>query len=904
MLKPKKKNIFQKIEKIIDTINKVEWHSLSVEEIFTKLNSSPEGLSHEEVSKRLSQYGRNELPQEKTEPVWKIILSQFKSPLMYIMLAAFFISLFIGNKGEAIFIGIVMVSNALVGFYQEYKANSSIVALKSMIKFRARIIRAGREQDVAVENIVPGDILIIHAGDKISADCRIIESSGLKVNEASLTGESKAIEKNARKIKEGLQISDQSNMIFMGTLAEEGFAKVIVVETGSKTAYGDIVRMLKETPEESTPLQRTILSLSKIIGIFISIFIGIIIIEGSLKGLPFAEIFSTALALFVSAIPEGLLPAVTIVLAIGMRRILNHKGLVRRLASTETLGGVTVICSDKTGTLTEGKMNVSKLLSLQDGEFDFNYKKVGPNSLGEVNKTILKIATFTNDAFIEDPEVELEKIVIHGSPTEQAVLKASLYAGFNKKELNETHEIKDTVFFSSERKYAASLRKTPEGKETLFVVGAPERILARATKILQKDTNEINIESQEAKTLLLKMESLIHSGYRVIASAYKNIDGKEYENLENEINDLTIAGFIVLSDPVRPDVAEVFRKTERAGIKTVIVTGDHKETAVAIAKEIGLPISPEQILEGSDIENLSPDELKERVPSILLYARVSPRHKLQIVEAYQKHGEIVAMFGDGVNDAPALKMAEIGVAVSDKVDAVREVADLVLLDSGFGTIVKAIESGRVIFRNIRRVFLYLIVQDFSQFFLFFVSIALSLPLPLIATQLFLINIVESGLPDIALAAEDDKDGIMDEPPRKPGESILNKPSFNWMLSIFAISGTLAFGFYYLVLKMTGNIEITRTMVMLLMCMESLFLSLSVRSFKRPILRKDIFDNKWLTLAIIISFGMILFAIYYPPLQSILETVPLTWKQLLATLLANLLLIHFVDKIKILFFNKK
>lgn len=901
MSKENKKSFLRKIERVVEEVQKVSWYTLSVSDIFLKLNSSPEGLSQDEAQKRLSIYGTNELPQEESEPVWKLLLNQFKSPLMYIMLAAFFVSLFIGNGGEAIFIGIVMVSNAIVGFYQEYKANSSIRALKGAIKFKARVLRAGREQEIEVKNIVPGDVLVVHAGDKVVADCRIIEQTGLKVNEASLTGESKSVEKNSRVLKDETPVSDRQNMIFMGTLVEEGSAKVLVVETGTKTEYGDIVRLLKETPEEATPLQKTMLSLSKIIGIFISIFVGAILIEGYLKGLPFIEIFSTALALFVSAIPEGLLPAVTIVLAIGMRRILRHKGLVRRLASTETLGGVTLICTDKTGTLTEGKMTVSRLLSLS-GDYEFDFKKVGPKSVSDINKEILRIPTFTNDAFIENPEAGIDDIVIRGRPTEVALLKAAFVLGIDKYDLNKKHKVNGTVFFSSERKYSASLREMPGAEDKLFVIGAPEKIVSLATEVLDVNGEKVKISSPKGQNLIKQMQDLIDDGYRLIASAYKDFGGVDYKNLEDEVSDLVLVGFIALSDPVRSDVAEAFRKTEKAGIKTVIITGDHKATALAVAKEIGLPILPDQVLEGAEIEHMTPDDLKKRVANTLLFARVSPRHKLQIVEAYQKRGEVVAMFGDGVNDAPALKMADIGVAVSSEVDAVREVADLVLLDSGFNTVVKAIEGGRMIFRNIRRVFLYLIVQDFSQFFLFLVSIALGLPLPLIAAQLFMINIVESGLPDLALTTEEDTDGLMDEPPRKPGESILNKPSFRWMISVFALSGLFAIGFYYFVLNITGDVQLTRTMVMLLMCMESLFLALVVRSFKKPILRKDIFANKWLTSAIIISFVMILAAVYYPPLQNVLQTVSLTTSQFMFTVIANVLLVFFVDEVKKKLFN--
>lgn len=897
----KRKTFLQKIEKVVEEVKKVPWHSFTALQISTRLKTSEEGLSSDEANKRLSFYGANELPEGEKEPAWKLLLNQFKSPLMVIMVLAFGVSVFIGNMGEAIFIGIVMVSNALVGFYQEYKANSSISALRSMIRLRARVIRGGREQEILAKDVVPGDILVVYAGDKIVADCKILHATSLKVNEASLTGESKAIQKKVKKLKKETVVSDRSNMLFMGTTIEEGSAKAVVVETGSRTEYGDIVKMLKETPEDPTPLQKTIVSLSKIIGIFISVFVGVIVLEGYLKGVPMNEIFSSALALFVSAIPEGLLPAVTIVLAIGMRRILQHKGLVRRLASTETLGGVTIICTDKTGTLTEGNMTVKRLLSLE-GDFVFSWNQKHLGKISDFNKFILETGTFTNDAFIEDPNVDLDHIVVRGRPTESALLKASFVSGIEKYDLNRDYAVLDTVFFSSQNKFSASLRVTPEGKNRLFVIGAPEKILSLSKSVLGADGKKKRMSDKKVKNLLEKMESHINSGHRLIATAYRDIKKTKYKNLEDEVKDLILTGFIVLTDPVRKDVASAFVSTRKAGIKTVIITGDHSATAVAVAKEIGLNISKEQILIGAEIEKMTDDEIFEKVPDILLYARVSPRHKLQIVSAYQRRGEVVAMFGDGVNDAPALKMADIGVAVSSEVDAVREVADLVLLDSGFKTIVGAVEQGRVIFKNIRRVFLYLIVQDFSQFFIFFISLLLGLPLPLVATQLFFINLVESGLPDIALTTENDRDGVMDEPPRAPGESVLNKQSFRWMISVFALSGITAMIFYYVSLSAVGDIETARTMVMLLMCMESLFLVFSVRSFHKPIIRKDIFSNKWITGAVLISLVMVFLAIYWAPLQSILYTVSLSAPQFMFAVVTNIILIGLIDEVKMRFFS--
>lgn len=886
------KSKIQDIESVTERVLKEKWHSLKIEEVYSRLQSPEQGLSSIEAVERLKFYGKNELPEEESDPAWKLFLRQFNSPLMYIMMVAIFISFFVGHTSDTYFIIVVVVSNAIVGFYQEHKANKSLNSLKNLIKQKTRVLRSGREQEVDVSSVVPGDIVILRAGDKIPADGRIIEYSGLKVNEAPLTGESRPIDKNMDQVSPDVEIGDRTNMVFMGTLVEEGSAKILVVETGVKTEYGDIVRLLEETKEEPTPLQRTVVYLSKVIGIFITLVVVFIVGEGYLAGRPMEEIFSTALALFVSAIPEGLLPAITIVLTLGMRRILRYKGLVRRLAATETLGGVTVICTDKTGTLTEGKMQVSKVVVVGE-DYDIDSTQDISNGVLET----MEKAVLCADAYIENPESIKEKMIFRGRPTEQAILKAGVSMGIIKNVIESKYKQIDSVFFSSERKFSASLRDVGKEDYSMCVIGAPERILERVSFVLTPNGVR-GVKSEEYKELMEELDSLIKRGFRVVASAYKNIPVNKFEkgSLEKEVEELILVGFIALDDPVRPDVAKAFHDTKRAGIKTIIITGDHRATAQAVASKIGFNIEEDEILEGHNLEKLSDLELSEKIGSIKLYSRVSPRHKLRIVKLLQEKGEVVAMFGDGVNDAPALKAADIGVAVNSEVDAAREVADIVLLDSSFSTIVKAIEQGRIIFANIRRVFLYLITQDFSQFFLFLVSIAIGLPLPLVAVQLLLVNLVESGLPDLALTTEEEKDGVMDEPPRNPKESILHGPSKYWMIYIFTISGGLAFILYYLALQITENIELTRTMLTAFLCMESLFLALSLRSFKKNIIRKDLFSNGWITSAVIISFGALLLSIYWKPMASVLYLVPLSlsaWMMIVGTNVFEILLVdHF------------
>lgn len=878
----------------LDTTTK-KWYSLDIGDIWETLASRQEGLAISEAADRLKKYGLNKLPEKKADPAWMLLLSQFNSPLMYLMMLATVISLFVGHNSDTIFIVVVMISNALVGFYQEHKANKSLQSLKSFVKFKARVLRGGSEQEILASEIVPGDIVILRSGDRVPADGRIFECKGLKINESSLTGESKAVEKQPSAVSLNTEIGDQTCMAFMGTLVEDGSARITIVETGIKTQYGDIVKMLEETAEEPTPLQRTVVSLSKIVGIFISLVVVLILLEGYIAGRPFEEIFAVALALFVSAIPEGLLPAITIVLTIGMRRIIRHKGLVRRLASTETLGGVTVICTDKTGTLTEGKMEVQQILTAGMSEAINNGSS---KSLSPAAALALTTAIITSDAYIENPDQALDQMVIRGKPTEQAFLKAGIQSGIRKDLLEKEYKSLDTIFFSSDRKYSATLRGLPSGERVLYMIGAPEKIVERATHIKLKE-KVANIKGPEFSDLMNDVNSFVNQGYRLVACAYREMS-KSADSIGDDVDQLILIGFIALNDPVRQQVPEAFKQTQGAGIRTVIVTGDHQMTARAVAEKIGFKISPDEILEGHQIENMSDDELKEMSKTILLYARVSPRHKLRIVQAFQEQGEVVAMFGDGVNDAPALKAANIGVAVNTEVDAAREVADIVLLDSGFNTIVKAIEQGRVIFNNIRRVFFYLITQDFSQFFIFLVSIALGLPLPLIAAQLLFVNLVESGLPDLALTTENDYRGIMNEKPRKPTESIVNNQAIKWMISAFTISGGIAIIFYYFVLQMIGDIEKVRTMVMVLLCMEALFLSLSLRSFKKSIFRKDLFSNYWLTGAVSISFVMILLAIYFTPLRELLSLSPLSPYEWVIILSANVLEIILIDRFKLIF----
>jgi Ca2+-transporting ATPase len=876
------------------------WHSLELLEIFKHTNSNVNGVSTDSISDRVKKFGKNTLPEEKPLSIIHLFFSQFHNPLIYILLIAFGISLSLGHLSDAIFIIVVLLINTTVGFYQEYKADRSILALKKIVSISARVIRDGNLKEIDSTDLVPGDIFTLRAGDKVPADARIIESKDLKINESNLTGEWVAVHKQEGILNQDISLGDRRNMVFMGTLVEEGSGKAIVVEIGSHTAIGDIVSLVKETEERKTPLQKKLSKLSRLTGAFVLFVISLVDFVGYLQGQSFSEIFIASLALAVSAIPAGLLPAITVILVLGMNRILKQKGLVRKLVANETLGSVTVICTDKTGTLTEGKMQVSHILASEEELFS-DAVGVPPKEVRngvESHLLALKTALFTSDAFIENPDDELAEWIVRGRSTEQALVLASAHAGLEQRTLNTEYEIIEQQSFDSSKKYAISVRSLGDGKRILYVTGAPEIILDKSHFVHCEKSH--HLEPDQRVILANKLDTLAMKGLRIVACAYRELDGNvSVENLEELLENLTFIGFIALKDPLREETKQSILETKRAGIRTILITGDHKHTALAIATEVGIEASEDTILEGKEVEEMDDSILQEKAKIVNIYARVSPKHKLKIVQALQANNEVVAMVGDGVNDAPALKAADVGVAVGSGTDVAKEVADVVLLDNNFKTIVKAIEQGRVVFENIRKVFVYLIADDFSELFLFLSAMILGLPLPLVAAQILWINLVEDGLPDIALTTEQETKGVMDEKPRNPKESILNRPMRKWMAVIFVITGSAALLSFVGFWNITGDLERARSIIFALMCLDSLVFAFSVRSFKRPMWRKDIFSNYFLNGAVLVGIILLASAVYIPTLQKLLSTQPL-----IATEWMLILLISTVEIIILEFFKKK
>lgn len=879
------------------------WHAHAIKNVLKNVNSTKDGLSSKIAKKRLEKGGKNTLPHKKRLSKIRLFLEQFNSPLMYILLTTVVASFLLGHVSDSIIILVVILANTLVGFYQENKVNNSLEALKKMVKIRVKVLRDGHKIEIDSENLVQGDVIVLRSGDKVPADCRVIESDALKINEASLTGEWLAVGKENVELPRDTVIGDRANMIFMGTSVETGDAKAVIVATGLASEFGRIVSLVSETEEPKTPLQKAITKLSKLVGIFILFLGAVIVVEGIWRGKDLTEIFIAALALVVSAIPEGLLPAITVILVLAMRRILKNKGVVKKLSAAEGLGSVTVVCTDKTGTLTEGNMQVSRVLT-STTELLSNGNSFGdgidPNS-AHSDLLAIKIAALTNDAYIENPQDELHDWVIRGFFTDKALLKAGLQAGIDVNALDKKWELVDRVSFSSRLRFAASLRKI-EGKKRLIVVGAPEELISK-TKHVDFNGKKLGLESSQSKKMLKKLESFTAKGLRVVACAYRDEKLDKYKELTELVDDLTLVGFIAIKDPVRVDVKEAMEEIKGAGIHPIIITGDHKLTAKAVAEEVGLKVRDNQILEGKDLEKMSVTELAKKVKKVMIFARALPEHKLKIVEALHINGEVVAMFGDGVNDAPALKASDISVAVGSGTDVAKEVADVILLDDNFKTIVKAIEQGRVAFSNIRKVLVYLVADDFTEILLFLGAMALGLPLPLIAAQILWINLAEDTLPNMALTFEQETEGVMQEPPRSPDEPILSTHIKEWILTIFLINGALTFAFFYYLWQTTGDIERTRTLVFSLMVFDSMTFAYSVRSFRKTIFRRDIFSNVLLNWSLLAGLLLLLAALYIPFLQKALGTIAISPKDWLVIIGLTLIETVIIESAKIYFLAK-
>ncbi len=867
----------------------VNYYNLSISDAIKFIDTSQTGLSEEEARQRLEKYGVNELKQREKISPFQILIRQFTSSIVFILLAALVISLLIGEKLDAIVISTIVVLNGVFGFVQEFKAEKAIEALRKLTALKATVVRDGKEMEIDSRELVPGDITLLETGSKVPADARLIDIAAFQVDEASLTGESVPSNKTTGPLDNNILVNDQENMVFMGTIVTKGRAKAVVTGTGMDTEIGRIADMVQEADEKLSPLQVKLKKFGKWLG-FVTIGICVVVfgvgvlreyLTTDLFETSFAvEMFLASVALAVAAIPEGLPAIVTISLAFGVRRMAKRNALIRKLPAVETLGCTNIICSDKTGTLTKNEMTVRKIYFNNrlievtgDGytpEGSFMQTKSSASFVRgggeEVDISSLELL-FRSSILCNDSRLNHnERWEIFGDPTEGALLVSAGKAGFKKSEMEDRFPRIDEIPFDSERKCMTTIHRVNE-ENTAYIKGAPDVILNHC-KYISINGQVKDITGEDRKKILDVNHKMASKALRVLGFAYKSLDEKYTPKSEIVEKNLIFIGLQAMIDPPREEVRESIIKCRSAGISTVVITGDHKLTAIAITKELGLFKEGDKALSGEELDKLSDDELDKIVESIVICARVSPEHKVRILNALKKRGHVVAMTGDGVNDAPALKNSDIGVAMGiTGTDVAKEASDMVLTDDNFASIVNAVEEGRGIYNTIKQFVQYTLSSNLGEILVVFLAILIGWPLPLIAIQILWVNLLTDGLPGLALGLDPFDKDIMKNPPRKRDEKIISRDVINNILIVGLVMGTgtlLMFYGYGVETVKAKSIAFT-TLVM--------FQLFNVLTYRAKDFKIDIRTSKYLIASVVISLLM-QFAVLYTPLNVAFKTVPL------------------------------
>ncbi|WP_425448582.1 calcium-transporting P-type ATPase, PMR1-type [Dethiothermospora halolimnae] len=851
-------------------MNRERWYAKDLEDVEQTLDSNLEtGLAKNKAKKRLEKYGKNDLKEKKKEGLLKKFINQFKDFMVIILIIAAAISGVLGEVTDTIIIFIIVFLNAILGLVQENKAEKSLEALKSMSTPNSKVLRDGSIMEVKSYNIVPGDIVLLEAGDYVPADGRIIEKASLQVEESALTGESLPVNKTVDTLADKkIVIGDRKNMVFSGSVVTHGRGKFIVTSTGMNTEIGKIATMLESQEKGDTPLQRKLAELGKKLGIIALIICAIIFLVGFFQGRPIFDMFMISVSLAVAAIPEGLPAIVTIVLSLGVQRMIKKNAIIRRLPAVETLGTASIICSDKTGTLTQNKMTVTKA---------YTYDKLIDVDEIDINDNEYRMLVYTgvlcNDASIEENDGEKKTI---GDPTEIALVAL----GYEKEQLKKTLESEfkrvEEIPFDSDRKMMSTIHEV-DGGYRVFTKGAIDVLINRCNKILINDNVE-SLNEEKKSEILEENKNLAKEGLRVLALAYKDISDIPNEvSSKNIENDLVFIGMTAMIDPPRETVKGAVERCKTSGIRPIMITGDYKITAISIAKELGIIQSEEESIDGEALEDMTDDELKENIEKYSVYARVSPEHKVRIVKAWQDKGKIVAMTGDGVNDAPSLKRSDIGCAMGiTGTDVSKEASDMILTDDNFSTIVSAVEEGRVIYDNIRKSIHYLLSCNIGEIVALLTALLFNLPAPLIPIHILWINLVTDSFPALSLGVDPGEKDIMERKPRKPRESIF---AHGLGLSIVIrgiMIGIVSFSAFNVGLN--EDIITGRTMAFLVLSISQFANSLSVRSLDKNIFKIGILSNKYLLMAISLSGVLMLSVTLVPFLQNIFELGNLSLEQ--------------------------
>lgn len=874
------------------------------------LDVTTAGLTTQQAKERLIQYGPNELKKEKGRSPFKLLLAQFTNVLMIILLLAIGLSIAVGEETDALIILAIVIASAVLGFTQEYRSEKAVEALKKMTTPVATVMREGKEAKIPANHLVPGDIILIYTGDKIPADARLLEAYTLKTDEAPLTGESAPVDKVTDALPENTPLNDRKNTVFAGTVVVYGRGKALVTCTGMSTEFGKIAQIVQSAPQEKTPLEKRMASVGKWIGILaIVIAVSVSIVGIVVEQRDIITMILWAVSLAVAAVPEALPAIITGALAIGMYRMAKVNAIVKRLPAVETLGSTSVICSDKTGTMTKGEMTVQRVFVggqiikitgigyAPEGDFQVEGKEI---EAGNDLRLLLKTAVLCNDSNLAK-DSKSGKWTVKGDPTEGSLIVAAQKADVTKETLDKQEERIGEIPFSSERKRMTTIHNDA-GKKVAYMKGAPEVVLRHCSKILLNG-KEQDLTQADYRIIQQITENMAAQALRNLGFAYKQLP-IDFEALDEKIeNNFVFVGIMSMIDPPRPEVKDAIGICKRAGIRVVMITGDHKLTGIAVAKELNLlgeHVQPHQVLTGEELEKLTDVQLSEIVDQVVVYARVAPEHKTRIVQAWQKKGEVVAMTGDGVNDAPALKMSDIGVAMGiSGTEVSKEASDMVLADDNFASIVKAVREGREIYGNIKKYLTYLLQCNIMEILVMFIAVV-SVPyiarlvsptaetelinnaaIALTAVQILWINLVTDGLPAIALGVDPGDPDLMQQMPRKPSESVFTRDVKVYLTAVPIFTTILLLVAFYSHMPWQSDFQLleARTQLFTAMVVIELTIAVSARSFKYPVFKVGIFKNKFLWYAIASSFTLQLVVLYVPGLQQLFDVhtpEPIDW----------------------------
>ena len=859
------------------TTTAVPWHTLDVDEVWERLATDAHGLGQREVEARRERYGPNQMEEESPPSPVRVFAEQFRSPLIFILLVAFVVTVVLREFLDAAVIAVVLVLNAVIGFTQERRAEGAVRSLMQLVVPHTRVLRDGHDREIDSRELVPGDVVLLESGMRVPADLRIVAVNALQVDESLLTGESAPVTKHVEPVDAGAGLADRSCMAYTGATVTAGRGSGVVVATAEDTELGAIAGLMREETASSTPLQLRMDRFARVIGVAVGGAALVAFLSGVALGESVEEMFLVSVALAVSAVPEGLPVAVTITLAVGVRRMAQRHAIVRRLPAVETLGSTTVISSDKTGTLTENRMTVEDLRTpghhyvlaggAPDGEFLEGAEPAAVDDERAFHLTLLS-GVLANEAELYWSD---DHLVTSGDPTEVALLLSALTAGIEPADARAAYPLFAEIPFEPARQYSAAVRSR-RGEHIVFVKGAPERVIAMCSEMLGDD-GPVPLDSDAVSAAAA---ALAATGRRVLAFAYRPLTEPLAD--PDELGDpdgLVLVGLQGMIDPPRSGVGDAIAGCQAAGIRVVMITGDHVETARSVAIELGLAEPDDDVLTGTDLSTLSDAELRDRVTGCGVYARVSPGDKLRIVRALQSHGEVVAVTGDGVNDAPALKAAQIGIAMGDKgTDVAREASEMVLADDNFVTIVAAVEEGRVTFDNIRKVTLFLVSTGAAEVVAIVLAVWLQWPLVLIPAQLLWLNLVTNGLQDVALAFEPAEPGVLARPPRRPGGGVLDRALWERVGIAGVVMGLGMLLMFRWELDATGSLESARTVALTTMVVFQVFQAGNTRSETESVLRRSPFSNPFLLIATVAALSVHIAALYLPVTQYVLRVEPI------------------------------